>query len=87
MGYSLNMAPREAFGRRVRRLRDALTLTQPELARRASVSRGYLARVELGMQSPTLEVIERLARALHVKPGQLFEDEPIDERRPRKPKA
>ncbi len=55
-------------------MRDALTLTQPELARRASLSRGYLARLELGMQSPTLEVIERLARALHVKPGQLFED-------------
>ncbi len=78
------MAPRRGFGHRVKRLRDALTLTQPELARRASLSRGYLARLELGMQSPTLEVIERLARALHVKPGQLFEDEPGGERRPKR---
>ncbi len=68
------MAPRVAFGRRVRRLRTALTLRQPELAKRAGISRGYLARLEAGQQSPTLEVIEKLARALHVKPGQLFED-------------
>jgi transcriptional regulator with XRE-family HTH domain len=74
------MVPREAFGRRIRRLRDALTLTQNELARRAGMSRTYLARVELGQQSPTLEVIEKLARALHVKPADLFEDV---ERRPR----
>ncbi len=66
------MSPRLDFGRRVKRRRQALTLSQPELAKRAGISRGYLARVELGMQSPTLEVIERLARALRVTPGELL---------------
>ena len=42
-------------------------MSQAELANRANVSRGYLSRVELGMQSPTLEVIERLAAVLGVR--------------------
>jgi transcriptional regulator with XRE-family HTH domain len=78
------MAPIEAFARRIRQLRKALTLTQVELARRAGLSRTYLARVELGMQSPTLEVIERLARALRVRPGELLGDEASPERGARK---
>jgi transcriptional regulator with XRE-family HTH domain len=40
----------------------------------AGLSRGYLSRVENGMQSPTLEVIERLASALKIKPADLLED-------------
>ena len=79
------MAPRGAFGLRVRRLRQALQLSQAELATRAHVSRGYLARLEIGMQSPTLEVIERLARALHVAPGALFETGAHEEKKKRKP--
>jgi len=77
---------RASFGARLKRLRKGLTLTQPELAKRADLSRGYLARLELGMQSPTLEVIERLARALHVRPGALLEDAPRAEGRPTKRK-
>jgi transcriptional regulator with XRE-family HTH domain len=66
------MAPADAFGRRVKHLRAALTLSQTELATRAGLSRTYLARVELGQQEPTLGTIDRLAQALHVTPGELL---------------
>jgi len=56
-------------------------MSQAQLARMANVSRGYLSRVELGMQSPTLEVIERLAAALGVRSSELLEDQARTERR------
>jgi len=66
--------PLGAFAARVRRYRKALTLTQPELAARARIHRSHLAKIELGQLSPTVDTIEKLAKALHVTPGQLFED-------------
>ena len=77
------MAPAQAFGRRVRRLRGQLT--QGELAHRAGISPGFLARIERGLQNPTLTTIEKLAKALHVKPARLFEDDPSPGRGSRSP--
>jgi transcriptional regulator with XRE-family HTH domain len=57
----------------VRAIRLERGLTQGQLAARAKVSRVYIVRVETGQQDPTSRVIVRLARALRVKPGQLFE--------------
>jgi transcriptional regulator with XRE-family HTH domain len=70
------MAPVTDFGRRVRRLRDALTLTQDEVARRAHIGRTHVAKIERGLLEPTVSTIVRLAKALRVKPGQFFEDAP-----------
>ena len=43
-------------------------MTQEELARRAKVSRGYLAALEAGhKKNPSIAVLERLAKALKVK--------------------
>jgi transcriptional regulator with XRE-family HTH domain len=81
--YIQSMAP-AALGRRVRRLRRELTLTQPELAARAHLHRTHLAKIELGISDPTASTIIKLARALHVTPGQLFGDEPGTGRRPTK---
>ena len=72
----------QTFGRRVRKLRAPLT--QAELAHRAGISPGFLARIERGLQDPTLTTIEKLAKALHIKAGQLFEDQPRAGRRPTK---
>jgi transcriptional regulator with XRE-family HTH domain len=71
----LRVAPAaQAFGRRIRKLRGQLT--QGELALRAGISRGFLARLERGLQDPTLTTIEKLAKALHIQAGQLFADAP-----------
>jgi transcriptional regulator with XRE-family HTH domain len=43
-------------------------MTQEELAKRAKVSRGYLAALEAGhKKNPSIAVLERLAKALKVK--------------------
>jgi transcriptional regulator with XRE-family HTH domain len=55
---------REALGRRVRQLRIASGLTQEYVANVAGVGRVTIARIESGDQSPRLETLVSLAKAL-----------------------
>jgi transcriptional regulator with XRE-family HTH domain len=48
-------------------------MTQEELARKAGLSRGYLARLETARQDPRLSVVAKLARALRVKASALID--------------
>lgn len=55
---------------RVRELREALGLTQAELAERASVRRATVNRIENArVTAIDLEVLEKIADALGVEPG------------------
>ena len=57
---------------RLKRLRTARRLTQDSLPRKAGISREYLARPEGGRQDPTLSTLQKLAKALKVKVGDLL---------------
>ena len=57
--------------KQLKRLRAARGLSQEALARKAHVSRGYLARIELGRHDPTLSVLRRLAKGLQVSVAEL----------------
>jgi transcriptional regulator with XRE-family HTH domain len=62
------------FGANVRRIRRAQDLSQEELAHRAGVHRTYLSALERsGGRNPTIKVVERIAKALGVKPGELLD--------------
>ena len=55
------------LGRRVRNLREMRGLGLNELARAARISPGYLSQLESGQRAnPSIEVLQRLARALDV---------------------
>jgi transcriptional regulator with XRE-family HTH domain len=56
----------EAFGRKVRALRQELGLTIEELAERAELSPNHVSAVERGKKNPGLETIHALAGALGV---------------------
>ena len=56
----------EVFGLAVRTRREQLGLSQESLAFRAGLHRNYISDIELGLKSPTLRVIVRLAEALGV---------------------
>ena len=62
------------FGRTVRTLREARGYSQEELAERATLHRNYVGSLERGERNVAIENIVKLAKALSVRPGELFED-------------
>jgi transcriptional regulator with XRE-family HTH domain len=63
---------RERFGDAVRDRREALALTQEELADRAGIHRTYLSDVERGTRNVSLVNVERISDALDVELSELF---------------
>ncbi len=56
----------------LRRLRNAKGLTQEALAELAKVNRNYVGMIEGEKNSPTIKLLEKLARALEVDPHEFF---------------
>jgi transcriptional regulator with XRE-family HTH domain len=67
------VTPVERVAKRVRTERGRRGLTQEQLAARARLSRGFLARLETGRHDPALTTLVKLARALRVPVGRLLE--------------
>jgi transcriptional regulator with XRE-family HTH domain len=61
----------EEFGRRVRKCRTNLGMSQEKLGEQASLHRTYIGHVERGEVNPSLHNIIRVAAALKVDPGDL----------------
>jgi transcriptional regulator with XRE-family HTH domain len=61
------------FGKRVRKARKACGLSQEALAHEADSNRTYISDVERGTRNPSIEVVERIARALNVTMGSLLD--------------
>ena len=62
-----------AFGQIIRQLRVEAGLSQERLSFLAKLSRNYVGQVERGENSPTLDAVEALARALEKPAGELIE--------------
>lgn len=66
----MNLRNRVALN--IQDLRRARGLSQEELAHRAAVSRGHMGKVENAKFAASLDLLERIARALSVDPAELF---------------
>mgnify|MGYP003471838059 FL=1 len=65
---------RELFARRVKELRAKRGWSQDELAAQSGLHRSYVGIIERCEKSATLDTVERIAKALGVDVGELFED-------------
>ena len=68
MGFS------HRFGNRLRSLRQALGLSQEQLAERIDVSPETISNLERGVHSPNFGRLENIARGLEVDIPELFRD-------------
>lgn len=70
------MEIREVFAKNLRLLRQSKGLSQEELAHLADIDRTYVSSLERGVYSPTLDVVERLAKALETDAAELLKNSP-----------
>ncbi|MCX6726733.1 MAG: helix-turn-helix transcriptional regulator [Candidatus Shapirobacteria bacterium] len=59
--------------KRIKGFRHDQGLTQEELAEKVGVSRVYIGYVEQGRNTPSLEMLEKIAKALKVKLSEIVE--------------
>ena len=60
------------IGDRLRAIREAKKLFQGDIEERSGLKRSYVSRVKNGHTIPSVETLEKLARALEVPLYQLF---------------
>jgi transcriptional regulator with XRE-family HTH domain len=68
----------QRFGKAIRRRRREMDLSQEELAERAQLHRTYISSIERGQRNPSLENIEKLAKALDISISALFAEYGIE---------
>ena len=71
-------------GKRLRQLREVKGLSQGDIERRSGLLRSYISLVEGGYTAPSLQTLEKFAKALEVEPYQLLF---IGEGKPSTPKV
>lgn len=67
----------KAFGRHLRAVREARSLSLKELGDMANVDKSSLHRIEVGIASPNLDLLISVARALHLQLHELMNHEAI----------
>ncbi|MDE2184659.1 MAG: helix-turn-helix transcriptional regulator [Alphaproteobacteria bacterium] len=67
------MAWKEIVGTNIRRQRTARGASQEQLAADAKIAMRHLGFIERGQINASIEVIGRIAEALEISPGKLFE--------------
>ncbi len=67
------MPPKTKIGNNLKKLRKEKQLTQVELAKKASISSNYYARIERDEENPSLEVLKDIAKALKVKSSEILD--------------
>lgn len=65
---------RHIFITNLKRLRKERKVSQMRLAELCETSTNYIGQIEIGQKFPSIEMIEKIARALEVRPFLLFLD-------------
>jgi transcriptional regulator with XRE-family HTH domain len=60
------------LGMRLAVVRRQCGMTQEVLAKKARLSPGYIARLEIGMHDPSVSTLLKLAKAMKVQPAELL---------------
>jgi transcriptional regulator with XRE-family HTH domain len=78
MGFyalNANMRLKDIFVQNLRKYRRDKKISQMTLAEKCGSSTSYIGQIEIGNRFPSLELIEKMAKVLEIKPQWLFFDE------------
>ena len=67
------MPIQEKVGLNIQHIRQEASLTQEVVARRARINTNTLAKIERGVQTPSLQKLEAIAKALDVEEKTFFD--------------
>jgi len=73
--HKANMKLKHIFIGNLRKCRKNKGISQMTLAEMCGTSTSYIGQIEIGNRFPSLELIEKIALALEIKPYLLFYDE------------
>ncbi|MDD5145199.1 MAG: helix-turn-helix transcriptional regulator [Candidatus Pacebacteria bacterium] len=62
----------KSLGNKIQKRRKEIGLTQEELAFKVGISRVYIGYIEQGRYAPSLEVLQKIARALNTPISDFF---------------
>ena len=68
------MDVRRRVGLNLKRFREEQGFSQESFADHCGLHRTYISGIERGVRNPTVVVLDKIAKALNVSPGQLFDD-------------
>lgn len=60
------------LGKKIQKIRKNVDLTQEELADMLKISRTHMGHIEQGRKSPSLKLLEKIARVLKIPISELF---------------
>ncbi len=66
------MGSNKKLGKNIKKAREEANLTQEQAAVKAGIHVNYFARVERGEQTPSVEVLEEIAKAVKVRAADLL---------------
>lgn len=70
------MAIGSIFAQNMERIRKEQKISQEKLALKAGAERSYIGRIERQKSSPTLKMVEKIAKVLKVRPDELLKPGP-----------
>ncbi len=66
------MGSNKLLGKNIKKARLDAELTQAQVADKAGIHVNYFARIERGIQTPSVDVLEAIANAVKVKAAELL---------------
>lgn len=63
----------QAFGKNLRRVREARGLSQHDLALKADINKNQIGNIERGEVNTTISTVNVIAQVLDVQPRELFD--------------
>ena len=70
---------KKALGKNLRKIRTGKVLTQEYLSLESGISRSHIAMIEAGKRDVTISALFKIARAMNVTLGEIFDFDNLDD--------